>query len=590
MLYGNTLGHDFVFDDPLLTTKNAFVQKGFAGIPDIMTSHFHAGFMEGQTSNFLYRPLPLILLALEWAISPNNPFIGHLVNIILYFLIGVLVWKLSKKWIISKYTIAGLLFTFLFLSHPIHTEVVANIKSHDELLSLLFGLATFWQLYQYVENDKSKHLLYSLILYFLALGSKESSVTFLALIPLILWFSTNYSIPKIVKTTLLYLIPLSIFLLVRYAVVGSGSTPIDVNDNPIVGATNTGEYLGTAFMALGLYIQKMLFPYPLLSDYSYHVLKVVPFTFWKSLLALFLYVGLFIFSLYKLKTKNFLSFAILGFLATISIYSQMPIKIGTLFAERLAFAPSLFFLLFLFLLLLKLLEKFNGSIIQTSMIGPIPKIYLYTFIPIIFTFSFLTVQRNQDWKNNLTLFSKDSNTAPQSLRLNSGAGEELYIQQVKEKILNPQLISESSNKFNQSLSIKPNINSYIGLGNIAFFQKDFDGAIAEYQKALDLSPNNVNTITNLALVYREKAKVDGEQKGELISAINSLQKALDYWFLLPNTNKRDIADTYRLLGVAHGVKGDHKSALAFFENAKKEDPTYPNIDKDILMAQQYLSK
>src|SRR5690606_1904243 len=94
LLYGNTLGHDFVFDDSLLTTKNAFVQKGFAGIPEILSSHFHAGFMEGQTSNFLYRPLPLILLAIEWAISPNNPFIGHLVNILLYFLIGVLVWKL----------------------------------------------------------------------------------------------------------------------------------------------------------------------------------------------------------------------------------------------------------------------------------------------------------------------------------------------------------------------------------------------------------------------------------------------------------------------------------------------------------------
>ncbi len=43
--------------------------------------------------------------------------------------------------LLSNFSIAiPLIATLLFVVHPVHTEVVANIKSRDEILSLLFTL------------------------------------------------------------------------------------------------------------------------------------------------------------------------------------------------------------------------------------------------------------------------------------------------------------------------------------------------------------------------------------------------------------------------------------------------------------------
>src|SRR6185436_19306690 len=49
----------------------------------------------------------------------------------------------------------------LWIAHPIHTEVVANIKSRDELLAFLFSILTMWQCVQYVSTPQRKHLVLS---------------------------------------------------------------------------------------------------------------------------------------------------------------------------------------------------------------------------------------------------------------------------------------------------------------------------------------------------------------------------------------------------------------------------------------------
>ncbi|MCK5029515.1 MAG: hypothetical protein KAR57_07770, partial [Bacteroidales bacterium] len=69
-------------------------------------------------------------------------FVSHFLNVLLYALTALVLFILlerlfsnhkSDKWYWSLPFVASL----LFLAHPIHTEVVANIKGRDEILSLL---------------------------------------------------------------------------------------------------------------------------------------------------------------------------------------------------------------------------------------------------------------------------------------------------------------------------------------------------------------------------------------------------------------------------------------------------------------------
>ncbi|MBK9983352.1 MAG: hypothetical protein IPP15_13335 [Saprospiraceae bacterium] len=134
VLYANTLGHGYVLDDDLTISLNANVQRGISGIANIFSQPYRDNCFGGC----LYRPLTLSCFAVEWAIAPNSPFIGHLMNVAWYSATVALFYITLRKLIPYSNSILLCAVVVLFMAHPIHTEVVANIKSRDEILSLFF--------------------------------------------------------------------------------------------------------------------------------------------------------------------------------------------------------------------------------------------------------------------------------------------------------------------------------------------------------------------------------------------------------------------------------------------------------------------
>ncbi|MBK8390754.1 MAG: hypothetical protein IPL23_16380 [Saprospiraceae bacterium] len=70
-------------------------------------------------------------------------------------------------------------------------EVVANIKGRDELMAMLFSIWALYFFYKDGLNPQRKHLIIGGVLYFLALLSKENAITFLAVVPLTVFFSSE---------------------------------------------------------------------------------------------------------------------------------------------------------------------------------------------------------------------------------------------------------------------------------------------------------------------------------------------------------------------------------------------------------------
>lgn len=85
----------------------------------------------------------------------------------------------------------GFLAALLFTMHPIHSEAIANVKSRDEIFSLIFISLTFLYTFRFIESKKNKDLFWASIMFLLSLLSKEYAVMLLFLIPLAIYTFTE---------------------------------------------------------------------------------------------------------------------------------------------------------------------------------------------------------------------------------------------------------------------------------------------------------------------------------------------------------------------------------------------------------------
>ena len=148
LLYSNTITHDYTQDDAIVIYDNMFTQDGVSGISGLLSNDtFYGFFKKDGKANLVaggrYRPLTPIMFAIEHQIFGNNSTIGHLLNILWYAFLCMMIYKLlvlmlnpifeNKK----GFYIFALMAACLFAAHPLHTEVVANIKGRDEIMSML---------------------------------------------------------------------------------------------------------------------------------------------------------------------------------------------------------------------------------------------------------------------------------------------------------------------------------------------------------------------------------------------------------------------------------------------------------------------
>ena len=90
----------------------------------------------------------------------------------------------------------------LFTVHPLHTEVVASVKSRDELLAGLFLLLSWFYFLKYLDESKRGALHRSLALFALASFTKESAIAFVAILPLSAVMFRNSNIKDAIKNVL----------------------------------------------------------------------------------------------------------------------------------------------------------------------------------------------------------------------------------------------------------------------------------------------------------------------------------------------------------------------------------------------------
>jgi tetratricopeptide (TPR) repeat protein len=493
ILFGATIQYGFVLDDLAVIENNRFVHEGFGGIPDLFSTFYWKGFWDANAG--LYRPLSMVMFAIEWAISPNNPGIHHFVNVLLFALTIGLLFKLLLK-ILPNYSVwVSFAIALIFMVHPSHTEVVANIKSRDEILCFLFFLLTFLSLLN-ARSGKSIDAVKTAFLFFACLLSKEAGIMYLPILGLYFWMVKKESVVSVLKKMLPLILIAITWLIIHQLVIHAEPTPpiqYGYHDNSLIACENGSRY-ATGLGILGRYILETIAPLNLSYDYSYNQIPCLSFT---SLPVIGTLLVLILSTLVVLKTRKSkpeIAFGILFFFISIALVSNVFSLIGTTYANRLIYAPSLGIIISLVIALFTLFkmqqaEKWqSGAVLISVLIGII--------------FSFQTIQRNKVWESNRTLFTADVQNSPNSARVQFNYGVIIMNAEPPDSTANHQQLLLAASSFKKAISIDSlDVNSYTNLGVVNYRLNRFKQSVLYTQKAITLNPTDTALYANLGDAY-----------------------------------------------------------------------------------------
>jgi hypothetical protein len=445
VFYANTIQNQYALDDTAVIVQNEYVHQGLAGIPDILTNDVYASYYSrlgssDQLSGGRYRPLSVVTFAVEQQLlGPvakgatdsvityglgldlqehyeqqfiRQMHVRHAVNVVLYAVLVVLLLYFFNTMVFAGQPLMALIAALLFAIHPIHTEVVANVKSRDELLSLIFILLTFICSFWYLQRNHLKWLVAALGCYCLALLSKEYAITLVFLLPLSFYVLGGQQLGKSIVKSISFWVVAGIYALIRLKMLGPRSelADNDIQINPYAWASSTEKWATEIATSLN-YLKLLIFPHPLSSDYSYNQITYKDFSHPLVWLSLAVHIGLVVGFIYFLRKKHLLAFAIGFYLANLLMINNFLFDIGATMGERLIFHSSVGFVIALAWLVVKGLERLKRPALQRGLlIGALGVIVVLC--------GFKTIARNRDWKNDTTLFFQDINVSPNSFLVN----------------------------------------------------------------------------------------------------------------------------------------------------------------------------
>jgi tetratricopeptide (TPR) repeat protein len=351
------------------------------------------------------------------------------------------------------------------------------------------------------------------------------------------------------------------FLIIRHRVLGNVNAPIPFIDNYLVGITDFVSRKCTAIFLMGIYLKLFFFPHPLCSDGSFNHFPTVGFTDWRFLVPFILYAGMALFAIMGFRKKNLFSFGILYFFLSVSIISNLIVPIGTNYAERLLFTPSLAFCFCLAVLLQKIFQKDSRetSLSVGEFFRNLAKPIGITAVVMVL-FSVKTFSRNADWYDSAALYHKDIETVPNSVHM--GIYMVNYMTSDEELDLLPDSAARTAKMFeaikilNHCLDIYPDYaDAFQARGHLLYLMKDFKNAEPDFQKAIELNKTNFISQNNYGnLLFKS---------GRFEEAMQHYQMAILYY--------PDYSLAVNNIGSVYGIYGQYQMQLATTDPAHKEE-------------------
>ena len=520
LLYANTIGHSFVWDDFDIIVRNEAVRT-----LDTQTVKYiftHESWPVPHREGRYYRPLVTLSYHLNYQLAGENPKGFHLANVLLNSVVCTLVFLFV--WLLFRNTGIGFVSALLFAAHPTHTESVAWVAGRTDVIATLWMLVSLICYVLFKKRRRLLPLVASLVAFFLALLSKELAVCLLLVVGLLELGPFERVLARPGKTTdggtrrrdtffplVLFLCVLGLFLILRQGAIGT----LTWQHPPIAPGT-----LGRMALPLSIfagYVFKVFFPVLLNGEYDAPVpgsfahphvvagailLVVVLWGTWRfrRVPAIVLGTGIFLFGLGpvlnvipigEVSADRFLYFPSLGVALVLGwVFSS------ALFSRRPEFALP------------------RGDTNQLRISRLLGRNLSLLFLVVLLLYVGRTVTRNRDWRNNAVFYAKTVAQSPNSPR------------------------------------------AHVNFGNVAREKGDIATAVVEYETAIRLEPNDAEALSNLGGIYARQNKYD--------EAIRLLERALATW--------SDNAQLNKNLGMLYLAKKQYGKAEQHIDIALTLDP------------------
>lgn len=608
--YMNTLENDFAFDDRAMVVHNELIRKT-SNIPlFFVKSHWTSRIQEEwdkreHRGGFLYRPLTLSSLSLNYAFGGTRTFGYHLANIGLHTLVSLLAFALARA--LGCSGAASLLAGVLFAIHPIHTEAVAMVSIGRAELLMSFGFLLALLLYvrgRTVRWGRPWFFFISNFAFAFSLASKEQAVTLpgiLVLYDILAWKRQDKAwLRGAAGRYSTYLVVLFGYLLLRLDLFKKMAhyqlaTVVHRIDNPLA-HVDWFERILTALWVSAKYLWLTIWPENLSFDYSYNAIPVV-----SSLadLRVFAAAGawgflsaLALWSYFRGRGTAFfgIGFTVITFLPT----SNLIVPIGTTMGERLFYLP-----LFGLALVAAAAWDHVHETVANRRYAPWAKpaaVVMATALALCLMAR--TIIRNRDWRNNATLFQSALAVVPESAKVRFNLGfwtadpYQTLAQIAEARRIAPFHYNDANEDVNLALG-----SAFLALDRLAEAEEAFRRAVVlgstnlvvhyhlgltysrqgrtqeaerSYQKALELSRKPLDS-SSLELLPNLGSALLG--LGKLAEGTEALERAVAQGYNDPTT--------YYLLGVAHTRQGNWENAAAAYREALRLKPEHADASNNL---------
>lgn len=548
LFYGNTLFNQYALDDNGVILGNDYVKMGVSGIYKIMTNDAYSSYLQQlhASQNFTggrYRPLSIVAFAVEQSLFGDSAFIRHLVNILFFIATIFAIYYFLSSFLLKKTTRGedcAFLAAVLFAIHPLHTEVVANIKSFDEILSFLCILLTFIFSLEYIKQKQKKYLYAAMGCYLFAMLSKEYALMLVVLLPMLFYlYPSENNIKKnrsVISFSIPYFITAFVYMLLRISVVGIPHSNPNVRfinnflrTDPYYLATPVQKF-ATEWYALGKYVFMLFVPYPLSCDYSYNQIPYHNFkdiTVWLSLM---MYAGMLYWGIKLLRKKDVMAFPVFFFMLMLVPISNFFINVGAVYGERFDYHASFGFVIIISYLVFRLTRKVAFSIRKKAITGALAALML--------VFAIETIARNADWKDDNILFMHDAKVVTNSefVDCNASVGYINLGMEKENESCKVQMLDTAAMLCRRAISMDKSFpDPFINAGLAYYYLSNLDSAKYFWDIVQGgLYPNHPKLEIYLPLLaksFLNKARTVGPDHP--YSAIREMQKGISEDSLLP---------------------------------------------------------
>ncbi len=580
VVYANGLAGSFTYDDKAIIRDNLRI-RSVRGLSDVFQTQYFGG---PRGFGSAYRPMLLFSYAVQWWIHGGDAAAFHVGNVVLHAIaVLLLAWLLLRLDLPPPAAFGAAL---LFAVHPIHVEAVTSLVGRGETQSAVFVLLYLILAGHSMEAGRRRGLFFvgALAAYALAILTKESAAIAPALHGLLLVFKAQGSLGARLQASVrrgwaLFLgsaLVLAGFLYLRSLVLGgalrSPGTGIFEVENalaplgPVTRAAN-------AAVILWRYLGRCLFPLHLSADESAWSISVWPVRSPLPVGAVALLGCVGALAARRLRFRDPVALGVvffgLAFLPTCNVL----FPIGTIFAERLAYLPSVGFCIALGTAVIG--RSASWSHVSARRAAALAAIAL--------ALGSRTVVRNAIWWSDRALFLNSLSTAPHSAKAEynlaySSAEDRSWLEARQhyeraiaiyrsywdawagkgrvEKELG--MLAEAERSYLKSIEVNAGYeNGFFGLGQVREAMGRPFEALAAYRQGLEHHP------TSLPLAYHA-ARVSGEL--HTADAAQDWKRALS----LGSPSAEVLTEYARWLW----ARGREREAVAQAREALRRDPSY----------------